>query len=393
LDVCLIGKYPPINGGVSAVTYWRARRLGELGHNVHIVSNSWCVEPEHRQEAPEKGIKDFIPKNVHLYSTDPAHDPGYRHIPYFRPDTEMLASLAIDVVRKNDLALIDSYYLLPYCVSAYLAKKATGKPLIVRHAGSDITWLFESPFLKSLFLEVLRSADRIGTNGAGKEKLLSLGIPEARLFPNYTSIDTSAFNPNVKPFDLSSYFGKGTPIFTCVGKIHPYKGAFELVKAASSLDEDFGLLFVAGGTHLEPLKRLVRSEGLEQKCLFLPLQPPWVMPSIYAASSCFVAAEHDWPMPAHTPYAVFEAMASGRCCIIGSEVFSKPPFNSLKDKREFLVADPKDVPAFASALKWVIDNPEAASEVGRNARTFSEHRERFEEEVSSLIELYGELLG
>lgn len=393
MRLCLVGKYPPINGGVSAVTYWRARRLGELGHDVHIVTNSWCVEPEHRQEGVEKDLGNFLPKNVHLYSTDPGHDPGYRHIPFFRPDTEMLASLAIDVVRKNGIDLLDSWYLLPYAVSACLCKKATGRPLVVRHAGSDLTWLFESPFLKSLFLEVLKSADRIGTNDAGRGKLLSLGIPEARLFPNSTSVDTSAFDPNVKAFDLSAHFDKGTPIFTCVGKIHPYKGAFELVRAASKLDEEFGLLFVAGGTHLAELKRLVKSEGLEQKSVFLGLQPPWRMPSIYTASSCFVAAEHDWPMQAHTPYAVFEAMASGRCCIIGRDVFSKPPFNSLSDKNEFLVADPTDISQFSSTLKWVIGHPEAASEIGRNARAFSEHRERFEGEISSLVELYGELLA
>ena len=251
MRVCLLGKYPPISGAVSAVTYWRAKRLGELGHEVHIVTNSWCVEPEHRQEGVDKDLNKLIPKNVHLYSTDPDHDPGYRHIPFFRPDTEMLASLAIDVVRKHELDLIDSWYLLPYGVSAYLCKKATGSPLLVRHAGSDLTWLINSPFLKTLFLEVLRSADRIGTNPGGKQKLLSLGLPESKFFMSATGVDTSAFHPSVRPFDLSAYFDKGTPIFTCVGKIHEYKGAFELVRAVSNIDADFGLLFVAGDTHLD----------------------------------------------------------------------------------------------------------------------------------------------
>ena len=35
--LCLIGKYPPIQGGLSRRMYWLARCFAELGNQVHFV--------------------------------------------------------------------------------------------------------------------------------------------------------------------------------------------------------------------------------------------------------------------------------------------------------------------------------------------------------------------
>jgi len=36
----MIGKYPPIEGGVSAKVYWLAKALGERGYEVYIFTNA-----------------------------------------------------------------------------------------------------------------------------------------------------------------------------------------------------------------------------------------------------------------------------------------------------------------------------------------------------------------
>ena len=48
MRICLVGKYPPIQGGVSAQTYWFAQELANQGHQVHIVSNADEVEAGYR---------------------------------------------------------------------------------------------------------------------------------------------------------------------------------------------------------------------------------------------------------------------------------------------------------------------------------------------------------
>jgi hypothetical protein len=37
LRICLIGKYPPIQGGISAQCYWMCRWLAERGHEIDVV--------------------------------------------------------------------------------------------------------------------------------------------------------------------------------------------------------------------------------------------------------------------------------------------------------------------------------------------------------------------
>src|SRR6266508_3253452 len=46
--ICFVGKYPPIQGGVSAQTYWAARGRAGRGHEVFVVTNAAEVEDAYR---------------------------------------------------------------------------------------------------------------------------------------------------------------------------------------------------------------------------------------------------------------------------------------------------------------------------------------------------------
>jgi hypothetical protein len=48
VKVCIIGKYPPIQGGVSTRTYWTAHGLARCGHEVHVVTNAKEATPPFR---------------------------------------------------------------------------------------------------------------------------------------------------------------------------------------------------------------------------------------------------------------------------------------------------------------------------------------------------------
>jgi len=48
LRICIIGKYPPIQGGVSMRTYWTAHGLAARGHEVHVVTNAKEASPPFR---------------------------------------------------------------------------------------------------------------------------------------------------------------------------------------------------------------------------------------------------------------------------------------------------------------------------------------------------------
>jgi glycosyltransferase involved in cell wall biosynthesis len=130
MKVCLISKYPPIEGGISSSTYWLAKGLGEKGHEVHIVTNALEVEEEYREKDFDIYDPHYSPENVFVHSTDssPTLDANPSHIPFSKVYCEKLASLAIQVIEEYDLEIIDSWYLVPYCVSGFLAKSFTGIP-------------------------------------------------------------------------------------------------------------------------------------------------------------------------------------------------------------------------------------------------------------------------
>src|SRR5579862_3413321 len=77
MKLCLIGKYPPIEGGVSTLTYWMARGLAQRGHDVHVVTNADEVEATFRMtlEADDEPLLELTSESsggrVRVYQPEP----------------------------------------------------------------------------------------------------------------------------------------------------------------------------------------------------------------------------------------------------------------------------------------------------------------------------------
>jgi hypothetical protein len=71
MRILIVGKYPPIQGGVSSHTYWLARGLGELGHDVSVVTNADRVEEMYRipiNMNDHHTLHEYQPKGVRIES-------------------------------------------------------------------------------------------------------------------------------------------------------------------------------------------------------------------------------------------------------------------------------------------------------------------------------------
>jgi len=395
LKICFISKYPPIEGGESSKAYWLAKALGERGCEVHVVTNAWEVENDYREQIEADDLNSaYQPKNVFVHNTDPFVESSY--IPYSKPYTEKIASLAIDIIREYDLQIIDSWYILPYVISGLLAKTIIGRPQIMRHAGSDISRLLSSAYLGTLFTSIFEKVEKIITYPSMRESFLSLGIPEEKLFYNTkVSVDTRAFNPEVNPIDLSLYTDKnidGLPVITYIGKIGVTKGIYELAEAASKIKNDFLLLFVSKGKGLDRFKEYVKKLHLQDKTLFINFVPPWKIPSIIKKSTCIVIPERDFPVVQHTPILPREVMAVGKCLILSNELYAKRRSQDIRDEENVLVVDPKNIEQFKGLLEKVIKQPDYAEKIGQKARIVSKKIERFDEYVEDTIYLYREII-
>jgi glycosyltransferase involved in cell wall biosynthesis len=310
-----------------------------------------------------------------------------------------MASLAIEVIEKYDIQIIDSYYILPYAISGFLAKSFTGRPQILRHAGSDIGKLFSSNAYQTLFKSIFQRVDKIVTIPHLKEMFLSLGVKESALvFDDRVSVDTKAFNPGVASFPLSDYIKDEIlecPIITYIGKINYYwqtKGLYELIEAVKNIKADYRLLFVANGKGLNEFKKLVKENNLENKSIFIDFVPPWKVPSIIKLSTCVVLPEREFQVPNHMPILPREVMAVGKCLIISRELYNKKCYGNLIDGENVLVVDPKNSGQFSAMMKGIIQEPEKALRIGEMAYQHSIQFENFNEYVNFTIECYRSLL-
>jgi len=396
MKICIISKYPPIEGGVSERVYWLAKALGERGHEMHVVTNAREVENEYR-EIIDDNDPEFIPNNVHFHSTNPDTNPW--HIPFSKAYTERIANLAIEIIEKYDIQIIDTYYILPYAISGFIAKNITGKPMILRHAGSDIGKLFSSTAYQTLFKSVFQRVDKIITIPQLKKMFLSLGVKESVIdFDDRVSVDTNAFNPEIDPFPLSDYLDDDIPecpIITYIGKINYYwqtKGLFELVEAVRTIKSDFRLLFVSNGKGLTEFKNLIKEKNLENRSIFIDFVPPWKVPSIIKLSTCVVIPEREFPIKNHMPILPREVMAVGKCLIISRELYNKKCYGNLIDGENVLVVDPKKSGQFSAIMKEIIQDPGKTLRIGEKAYKHSIQFENFDEYVNFNIECYRSLL-
>jgi glycosyltransferase involved in cell wall biosynthesis len=397
VKICLISKYPPIEGGISSRTYWLAKALGNRGHEVHIVTNAAEIEEEYREQIEDHDLEFCIPKNVDVHSTSPSPEANPMHIPASKAYAEKLANLAVEVIEKYDIDVIDSWYLLPYGISGFLAKVITGKPQILRHAGSDIGRLFSSPTYKTLLKSIFEQVDKIVTYTNSKDFFIRLGLSDSKLavVPK-VNIDPTAFNPGIEPLDLSRYSTKlsgSRPIITYIGKI-PFlwesKGIGELVEATSKIHEDFVLLFCANGTGKEKFLEFVRSRNMEDRVVFVDFLPPWKIPALIKASACVVAPERDFPVPNHLPNLPLEVMAVGKCLILSTQLYQKDPYRKLVDKESAIIVDPKNIKEFRNRLEKVSTNPDIAKRVGSQAYNCFQTINDYEGYIDQNINLYEE---
>jgi glycosyltransferase involved in cell wall biosynthesis len=404
MKICIISKYPPIEGGVSSKVYWLAKALGERGHEIHIVTNALEVEDEYR-EVLDTNEPHYSPKNVYVHNTDPSPTikANPSHIPFSKMYCEKLASVAIKVIEDYNIELIDSRYLIPYVVSGYLAKSLVNIPQIISHAGSDLQRLYPSPYLNCLLGKIIKSADGIITSSSSASFFHNLGVSTSKIFiTQELSVDTRAFNPDVSPFDLAPYitnqkYFSGIPIIAYIGKItHHFenKGLPELLKACSMINEEFLLLFVANGKKIDAFKALIRSANLAEKTLFLPFFPPWQIPSILKSCACIVALENasSPTLSYHVPAIPAEAMATGRCVLMNKELHGKELYKEFENGKEVLVVSTTEIHQIKETLEKLIRNPAGAEAIGANAHEAISQNEQIEDYFDKTIKIYKSLL-
>lgn len=400
MRLCLIGKYPPIQGGVSAQTYWLARELAAAGHQVHCVTNAAEVEPEYRmyvRPADAAKLESHFGNGGSVVLHNTSQPPGLRHVPYANPYLTKLAALAADVVDQHGCELILAWYLEPYGMAGMLAARWTGVPLAVKHAGSDISRLAQRADRARAYRELLRSADLVLTGAPVARSILAAGVGLDRLHLGGGVSWPPEFCPDEVPADIpalldevagtgfasllpASGFRAGLPVIGAYGKIGRVKGTPQLIDALAWLDRhgrSFNLVLMCGvaGDGPAELARYLRRAGLAERTVMLPFLPPWRVPGVLRACTAVAVLEHRFPITIHQPSTPLEVLATGTCLLVSEEIRARQrrPEAFADGDNAIIIADPGDQRRLSSALALVIDEPETAARISRQgARLFDE---------------------
>ena len=265
MRICLLSKYPPIQGGISARTYWLTCGFAERGVETHVVTNANCVEKEYRINDTSVDSSS----NLHVHFIDST-------LPWHIPDSQLyvprLLERILQIIKESRIDLIDTGYLIPYGIVGYLVFKITGIPYVLRHGGSDLEKFFRKDVLGNLLKEVIINAAAIITDNQNKKTFQNLN---SNIFtiPRYIP-DERYFKPSLLPH--------AKPTFAYIGKINyhwRHKSLHRIVDIFQDLNGDYRLLFVGQGKGLNDFSKFVNGYSL-MNTQFRQFVHPANMPSL-----------------------------------------------------------------------------------------------------------------
>jgi glycosyltransferase involved in cell wall biosynthesis len=396
--ICLIGKFPPIQGGVSARTYWTAHGLAARGHEVHVVTNAKEARPPFRmhmrQQDWQRCEATYGVGSVTVHWSDPV-DRSQSYIPMASPFVSKLASLVANVHSERPFDVIHSYYLEPYGIAGHLAAEMTRVPHVVRMAGSDAGRLWHHPQFEALYDHVLQSAaiviagsvaGRAIRHGVRPERIAAAGgfeVPENLFCPEGPELDLAALRQEVEADSdfrdlLWGGFAGGVPYFGIYGKLGETKGSFALLAAMQRLKQagvEVGLLAMAHGWPAIERRFRSRAEelGLADRILQIPFLPHWRVPEFLRSCLGVCCLEQDFPIVFHTPVIALEVLTSGACLIGSTEVIRKLP-DCLRVPHGYgcvAIEDVQDIETLSTRLAAIARDPEPIASVAARGRAFA----------------------
>lgn len=397
MKIVIVGKAPPLQGGVSVRTLTCVRSLAKAGHQVTYITNAssslgtylaaWGpMEDEYLRQL--LGTATLIDVRV----------PGrISHIPFSPAFETRLLGHALEATNQADIVV--GWYYQPYGVVAALAGALSGKRSVVMHAGSDLGRLCKDAALRRTYRATFAGSTMLA-GGSLTAELISeqLGLESKRILrgagtPQYFNrrvaplvpaqhqaslharVESWALGPAVTSWIEESwgrFHRDGPPIVGVYGKAGEQKGHFDLLNAAERLLDtgvELRLAFATGG-HRRPLLRLVKriaqSDRLRDRCVLFPFVAPWHVPRFIKGCDIMAFLERDFEVPFHGPRVPLEVMAMAKPLILSREVANKQwmarHFKHLSNIG--LVENPRDTSALSAVLRSLIVDPAAAKDMG-----------------------------
>jgi Glycosyl transferase 4-like domain len=399
MKVCIIGKYPPIQGGVSMRTFWAAHNLARLGHTVHVMTNAKEVTAPHRMLMREEDWARCDARyevgSVEVHWTEP-YGERQAHVPPGTPFVSKLASIGLELEREKQIDIIYSHYTEPYAIAAHMVAQLTGVPHVTRTAGSDAGRLWSLPQFTHLYDQVFAAADAVICSPTVAKRMIKAGVSPMRLARDSESVRLDQiFSPDGPILDLEvlhrevmslgdfglqdTTFGEFNPALAYLGiygKMGRTKGTYALLQALKKLKDTgvpLGVLALAHESDGDgDFRRKVVALDLQDRVCQIPFLPHWRVPEFIRRCIAICCLEQDFPIKFHTPVVAREVLTCGGCLVASVELVQKlPSAHKLADGYNCIaIKDVKDTDALARRLRSVYDQLDRIDVLRHRARDY-----------------------
>ena len=272
-----------------------------------------------------------------------------------------------------------------YCWAPVTIAEMFEIPLILEYNGSEV-WIERhwgqglkyARIAEQVEEWVLKNAEAITVVSEPlKDELVKRGIESRRILINPNAVDPERFNPDVYPEDeikrLKKELGipEGTAVAGYIGTFSPWHGVDVLAHAiplALKNCPKLHFLLIGSGPLLEKVRDQLRIADVLDRVTFTGLVPQEDA-ARYLMCCDFFLSPHV-PNPDGTkffgsPTKMFEYMALGKG-IIASDLDQLGKI--LTDGETALLVPPGDAAALAKAIERIMENPNLADRLGKNAR-------------------------
>lgn len=341
--IAFLSKYPPLEGGIAAKTYWLARGLAARGHMVHVITHGISAGREYRIQDNEDN-----PAPVQNLWVHRSQEEMPWHIPEDNENALALLDLTIRVIREHTVQILDTGYLVPYGIVGHLAKESTGVHHIVRHGGSDLEKFLKRQVLGTVLSEAIAHADVVVT-GKSNQKLLGTMASHLVYQPAYVP-DGEAFAPSNAP--------RPRLRLAVIGKVNyswQHKSLHFIADIMRQLTGQFECWIVGQGKGMADFQQSLEPETVSG-FKWRPFVAPWEMPHLLNQLDGIFIFELGLPHPVVSNLAL-EAICSGVGIITDRADFAETYLDIMKiDKNQVMVVSPSESSSAAEMIsQWVED--------------------------------------
>ena len=188
----------------------------------------------------------------------------------------------------------------------------------------------------------------------------------------HPGIEKNSLNVGVSGQLVRDLFGiRASPLILTVSRLWPAKNIETGLRAFRILVKkipDANYMIVGDGPLLENLKHLSKQLGIEKSCVFVSdkiVADIGGLEYFYAACDVFLftAIDEPWGL------VILEAMCFSKPVVVSA---SGGPMEYIQNKKNGILAIPSVPESYATALLEVLQNPEAATEIGKRASKLTE---------------------